>query len=514
MKLNTDNLLLQLILLSLLFACTKETEYPAFQEDTAHLRDSTFAPFYHGVASGDPLTDRVILWTRVTPQDSLPEINVAWEIATDERFENIVNRGTTITNPIKDYTVKVDAEGLDAGTSYFYRFHALGTSSMTGRTKTASTTTSEIRFGVVSCSNYEWGFFNSYGALAQENLDAIIHLGDYIYEYGPGSYGDSTIGRKHIPAKEIITLQDYRSRYSQYRLDKDLMAAHANHPFINIWDDHEVANNSYKDGAQNHQDDEGSYEERKQVARQVYYEWIPIREGDKHYRHFKFGNMADLIMLDERLEGRTYIADSLSDPSLADSSRTMLGMEQRNWFISQLRNSEAKWKVIGNQVIFSYLNWGHETFNINLDSWDGYPIEQQIIADVIKELDDVVFVTGDTHTAWAFEVTNKPFDSYNQETGDGAIAVEFGTTSINSANSNEMFADSLVRLHEQKIVGTEINPHLKWANMRDHGYLILSLQEDQATATWKFVETLTEPSLSIKEEKTLKVLSGEIKLRE
>ncbi|MEO1256112.1 MAG: alkaline phosphatase D family protein, partial [Bacteroidota bacterium] len=360
------------------------------------------------VSSGDPLYNQVIIWTRVTPQDSLPSVDVIWEVSKDDTFDEIIKTGTVSTNPSKDYTVKIDVEGLDAGSRYYYRFHALGKSSMTGKTMTASKDASNLKFGVVSCSNYDWGYFNSYGALATEELNAIIHLGDYIYEYAPGSYGDSTLGRAPIPNREILSLQDYRTRYSQYRLDKDLIAAHANHPFINIWDDHEIANNSYKDGAQNHQADEGSYEERKRIARQVYYEWIPIRENEKHYRKFEFGNLADLVMLDERLEGRTEIADSLSDPTLMDSSRTMLGMEQREWLIENIKVSDAQWKIIGNQVIFSYLNWGHATFNINLDSWDGYPIEQQIIANTLKEEENVVFITGDTHTAWAFEVTNKP----------------------------------------------------------------------------------------------------------
>lgn len=508
--------LLPIILLAFLSNCTQPEKYSPFVEDTAHLRDSSMAPFYHGVASGDPLYNQVIIWTRVTPADSLPDIDVVWEVSEDEGFAEIFKTGTVTTDPSRDYTVKIDVDGLEAGQSYFYRFHALGKTSITGRTKTASREPESLAFGVVSCSNYDWGYFNSYGALAKENLDAVIHLGDYIYEYAPGGYGDSTLGRAPIPNKEIITLQDYRSRYSQYRLDKDLIAAHANHPFINIWDDHEIANNSYKDGAQNHQPEEGSYEDRKRVARQVYYEWIPIREEDRHYRKFEFGELAYLLMLDERLEGRTYIADSLGDPSLQDSSRTMLGMEQRDWFIENLKISDAQWKVIGNQVIFSYLNWGHATFNINLDSWDGYPIEQQLIADVIKEdsIQNVVFITGDTHTAWAFEVTNKPFDEYNQETGEGAFAVEFGTTSINSANSNERFADSLVFAHEKKIVNSAINPHLKWANMRDHGYLVLKLDKDRATGEWKSMETIREPNHAIKETKVMWVNSGEVKLQE
>ena len=512
MKINLDKLSLSLLLLSLVLACTKTEKYPRLDEATAHLRDSTMAPFYHGVASGDPLYNQVIIWTRVTPKDSLPSINVVWEVSEDDSFIKIVRSGTATTDPSKDYTIKIDVDGLNEGTRYFYRFHALGESSITGKTMTASKNSQNIKFGVVSCSNYDWGYFNSYGALAAEELNAVIHLGDYIYEYAPGQYGDSTLGRAPIPNKEILTLEDYRSRYSQYRLDKDLIEAHANHPFINIWDDHEIANNSYKDGAQNHQPDEGSYEERKQIARKVYYEWIPIREGEKHYRKFNFGELVDLIMLDERLEGRTAIADSLGDPTLMDSSRTMLGAQQRDWFIENIKISDAKWKVIGNQVIFSYLNWGHQNFNINLDSWDGYPIEQQIISDVLKEVENTIFITGDTHTAWAFEVTNKPFDEYNKETSEGAFAVEFGTTSINSANANESFPDSLVLLHEKRIVNSDINPHLKWTNMRDHGYLVLTLNNERASAEWKSMMTLRKPSLEIKETKTMWVNSGEVKL--
>ncbi len=504
------------LFLVFILACGQPPSFPPFLEQTQHLRDSVLAPFYHGVASGDPLSDRVVIWTRVTPQDSVPTIKVAWEFSSDEDFSKLITSGEKKTGPERDYTVKVDVGGLAPGKSYHYRFKALGATSVTGSTRTASQQAEEVKFGVISCSNYEWGYFNAYGALANEELDAVVHLGDYIYEYGPGAYGDTTLGRTPIPDKEIVTLQEYRTRYSQYRLDPDLRAAHAKHPFINIWDDHEITNNSYKDGAQNHQEEEGSYEERKNVARQVYYEWLPIRESEKHYRKFSYGQLADLIMLDERLEGRTQQADSLQDPSLRDPDRTMLGAEQLDWLLTNLKASGARWKVIGNQVIYSYLNWGHATFNINLDSWDGYPIEQEKIAGTIKanDLSNVVFITGDTHTAWAFEATNKPFDGYNQETGEGAFAVEFGTTSISSANSNELFPIEAVLQHEQKIVNSPINPHLKFTNMRDHGYLVLTLTADKATSQWKFMKTIKEPDLTFKEIRTMWVNTGEVKLRE
>lgn len=505
------NLIQLLIFLGFISSC--QNSLP-FNEETSHLRDSELAPFYHGVASGDPLQDAVILWTRVTPEQQLPAIKIEWEISSTPDFEE-TRAGSIETSPEKDYTVKIDVNNLESGKTYYYRFKALGNYSTVGKTKTASSSNSEVKFGVVSCSNYEWGYFNAYTALAEENLDAIIHLGDYIYEYAPGRYGDTTLNRPSIPAKELISLKDYRTRYSQYRLDKDLQAAHASHPFINIWDDHEIANNSYKEGAQNHQDDEGSYEVRKAAAKKAFYEWLPIREHTNHYRKFSYGELADLVMLDERLAGRTFIADSLSDPTLQDTTRTMLGEEQLDWFTGQLLNSNARWKVIGNQVIFSYLNWGFPSFNINLDSWDGYPHEQQKIANLIQEnsIENVVFITGDTHSAWAFEVTNDPFKSYNPKTSEGAFAIEFGATSINSSNSNETTSDEEVIAHEEKITNSAINPHLKFSNMRDHGYLVLTLSEDKAEAEWKLLETTKERNSKISLVEKMWVRAGEVKLR-
>ena len=393
-------------------------------------------------------------------------------------FTEIVASGITQTGPERDYTVKIDVDqGLSPGTQYYYRFKALDGTSITGQTMTAPAEADQLKFAVVSCSNYEWGYFNAYARVAEEaNLNAVLHLGDYIYEYAPGVYGDTTIGRLNIPPHEIISLQDYRDRYAQYRLDPDLRAAHARHPFINIWDDHEITNNSYKTGAENHQPEEGDYQTRKAIARQVYYEWLPIRENDQHYRAFSFGQLAHLYMLDERLAGRTRQADSLTDATLLSTDRSMLGPEQLSWFTEQLRSSKAQWKLIGNQVIFSYLDWGFPGFSKNLDAWDGYPVEQEKIAAMLRteNIENVVILTGDTHSAWAFEATNKPFEAYDPRTGEGAIAVEFGVTSINSANSNERAPTDTVKEHEKKIVNSSINPHLKYANMRDHGLSIIA----------------------------------------
>ena len=293
-------------------------------------------------------------------------------------------------------------------------------------------------------------------------------------------------------------MADYRTRYSQYRLDPDLIKAHASHPFIVIWDDHETSNDTYMSGAQNHQvSSEGNFMDRKKSAMQAYYEWLPIRENIKPYRNFSYGNLVDLIILEERLEGRTKQANNLKDPSLYDSSRSMLGSIQLDWFLNKLKNSNAKWKVIGNQVIFSYLNYGREDFKINLDSWDGYPEEREMIASFIQNNDikNVVIATGDTHQSWAFEVHHLPF------TNKKAYAFEFGTPSISAGNSDERYfnapIDQIIE-HEKYITNSPMNPHLKYSNTRDHGYLILSFDNENVIAKWVYVNPLFNKSDSIK----------------
>lgn len=511
---NRAYLLFTFIVCCMLYSCqTKEVQpYAPIADPLNNLWDQSLAPFYHGVASGDPLQDAVIIWTKVTPKDSLPKLLGTWEVATDEAFTQLTSSGEYNTGPERNYTVKIDVTALAPGTTYYYRFEYDGSYSISGRTKTAPAATEELILGIVSCSNYEAGFFNAYGVLADnEDIDVVLHLGDYIYEYGVGTYGDSSTGRFHEPRHEIISLEDYRTRYAQYRLDENLRAAHQRHPFISIWDDHEIANDSYKDGAQNHQEDEGDYGVRSASARQAYYEWLPVRESNTLYRSFSYGDMAQLIMLDERLAGRSRPVDSLSSPDLDDPKRSMLGAEQMGWFQNELQSSTARWNIIGNQVIFSYLNWGFPTFNINLDSWDGYPVEQAQIIKFItsNELDNLVFVTGDTHSSWGLEVTNDPFDTYLTE---GAVALELGTPSINSGNSDERASTESVLVHESKIVTDSLNPQLKYTNMRDHGFMTLTLSENEGKATWYYVETVLAPNPNFKVGKEMRFVRGEQKL--
>ena len=439
------------------------------------------AIFQHGVASGDPLPDRVVIWTRVTPPERQDRVEVDWEFATDSLFESVLKYGKFTTGADRDFTVKLDINGLNPGTRYYYRFKSLGETSMIGRTKTAAQVAGEIKLAIVSCSNYEWGYFNAYGRIAEKkDLDAVLHLGDYIYEYGTRQYRDSTIERFVQPEHEIITLDDYRTRYAHYRTDPDLQAVHAAHPFITIWDDHEIANDSYKDGAQNHQQEEGDYVQRKEIARKVYYEWLPVRESEKLYRKISYGPLMDLIMLDERLEGRTKQLDSLRDPRFNDANRSMLGEVQLEWFKHTLSSSESKWKVIGNQVIYSDLR--NASGGRNLDSWEGYPIEKQKIARFFmdEKIKNTVWVTGDTHSSWAFETMVEPIS-------EEPFAVEFGTTSINSGNWGDGKTKEQVAEREKGILKN--NPHLKYTNQKDHGYLLLTINQNQVKADFMFVET-------------------------
>ena len=492
-------------------------------------------PFYHGVASGDPLADRVIIWTRVTP-DSLngAAVTVQWELATDPELTNVVKMGEVSTDADRDYTVKVDVTGLNAGTTYYYGFTALDRHSLTGRTKTTPTgDVDHLRFGVVSCSNFQSGYFNGYGRLADRNdLDAVVHLGDYIYEYGNfvENTGNPAVWDERVmePATEIVTLFDYRARFGTYHLDEDLIRLHQQHAMIAVWDDHEFANNSYTGGATNHQEGEGSWEDRKNASRQAYFEWMPVREQREEktvYRTVSYGSLADLIMLDTRIIGRDAQAPLTSDPSLLSPDRTMLGAEQKAWFLEQLGESTAKWKLIGNQVIFSEFNIGWSGALIGqpferaestfLDIWDGYPYERSQIVDFIRdeEIDDVVILTGDFHTSMAYEVVDPPvrvdfedgkpqynLADYDPETGAGAVAVEFASPSVASANFDET-TSPVIALALQNQLNRPLasslnlgsgnpNPHMKYVDLINHGYFVLDVREERVQADYFYTPVL------------------------
>jgi alkaline phosphatase D len=331
--------------------------------------------FLYGVASGDPLSDRVMLWTHAKVAGSDNPLTLDWEVATDNSFASVVSRGITSTGPESGFTVKVDATGLQPGTDYFFRFRCNGSNSPVGRTRTLPTgTPSAVRLAVMSCSNYPAGYFNVYGAVASSDAQYAVHLGDYIYEYAANGYASASaasLGRVSVPANETISLQDYRTRYAQYRTDPDSKVLHARMPLIAVWDDHELANNAWKEGAENHNPaTEGSYAARRAAAQQAYHEWMPIRTGNDRgviYRSFNFGSLLTLHMLDTRSIGRDQQIEvtALLNPattaqaqaSFASPTRQLLGTTQLQWLQSGLAQSTATWQVLGQQVLMSRMEF-------------------------------------------------------------------------------------------------------------------------------------------------------------
>ena len=439
--------------------------------------DPRLWPFYHGVASGDPLPNQVIIWTRVSPWNTALPVSVDWAMATDTAISNVVQSGTVTTDDSHDFTVKVDVMGLQPNTWYYYRFTMDGRKSLTGRTRTAPVgEVDSLRFAVVSCSDYVDGYFHGYQKIVERNdIDAVLHLGDYIYENG----SEGSIGRPHDPPNRTVALDDYRQRYSQYRLDGDLRCIHQMYPFINVWDDHEIANNAWKNGAEAHDlPDDGLYAHRKRMAVQAFYEWIPIRNPDpadstRIYRSFEWGNLLDLIMIDTRHVARdSQVTGGLID----DPTRYMLGPDQLNWLSQEMQTSPAQWKIIGQQVMMAPLEIPF-VGPLATDSWDGYRAERDRFYDTIlvKNIDNIVVLTGDIHSAWA----------NNLESGNTPVGVEFIVSSITTMNSPFAVSQTIIQA---------ANPHIKYANISDHGYTILTIDSSHAQADYYFVGDIEDPN--------------------
>lgn len=465
--------------------------------------DETLAPFYHGVASGDPTQNAAIIWTRITLTTPSKTIPIRWEISLNPNFKTIEQTGEQSTTINDDYTLKIDVENLKPGTEYFYRFQHKEATSITGKLQTLPLVSDKMKIAFASCSNYEWGHFNAYGAMANdEDIDLIVHLGDYIYEYGTGTYGDTSLGRTNVPLQELISLQDYRTRYALYRLDKNLIRAHQNKPFITTWDDHEIANNSYMDGAENHQDStEGEWSSRKNVGIQAYYEWMPVRAPkEKLYRSFSIGNLINLVILDTRISGRTAQIYDHENVEYQDQSRSILGQPQYNWLTSVLKENH-KWKIIGNQVPLGPMlvptEEGHHPY---MDGWDGYPSERNKLLNFIADnkIDNLIFMTGDYHSSFALETP----------LGTKTIASEFIVPSINSSNYDE-HTDSATVLRAQDGY-LQLNPHIRHCNLTDHGYVNLTIKKEHVYAEFIYLESVDSFNLSLKPSVDFIVPSGKI----
>ena len=519
--------------------------------------------FLHGVASGDPLKDRVILWTRITVDDQTVRPEVIWDISLDQNFTQIINTGKVQTSLAQDFTVKVDANKLRSNQKYFYRFRFGNVISAIGQTKTLPETTSSVQFAVCSCSNYPAGYFHVYREMAKQEVDVVIHLGDYIYEYGQDGYATEDakkLGRLLASDnnKEIIKLDDYRKRYALYRGDVDLQALHQRHPFIVIWDDHELTNDTWKEGAENHQADEGSFVDRKLAALQAYFEWMPIRPIAQNdhlniYRQFDFGSLVQLSMLDTRIIARdkqleyfNYMTAAGLDvhrfqTDLTLPTRTLMGYAQREWLQKKLEQSTAIWNVLGQQVLMSKmlvpaellmslaaitsgnasaealskmsaqiaelvnlkvrLLKGDPTLSVgekarittvapyNLDAWDGYYAEREIIYATLKKLNKkVVVLSGDTHNAWSSDL--------HTQSGDN-VGVELATSSVSSPGMEKYLNIPLAQLQQFEMAFTTLIDELNYTNLNQRGYLKVSFTEQRMVSEWIFINTIKDQQFQV-----------------
>jgi alkaline phosphatase D len=477
--------------------------------------------FQHGVASGDPLATAVVIWTRISVvRGAADDVEVEWALAADPDFVSVVASGVAATNEEVDHTVKVDVGDLEPGTTYYYRFTALGEGSPIGRTRTARAgATDRLRFALVSCSNYPYGFFNAYAAIARRaDLDAVIHLGDYIYEYAEGDFGvGAALGRAPDPPGETLSLDDYRRRHALYKSDADLQEAHRQHPFIAVWDDHEVANDAWREGAENHEPEEGSFAERKAAAIRAYFEWMPVRQpasGDALlYRSIRFGDLADLVLLDTRHAGRDQpVADACDAASIADPTRQLLGATQESWLLDELARSVAqgtRWRLIGQQVmmgqLINVLLPGNCPFSA--DQWDGYaPARARLLTALADNaIDNVVVLTGDIHSSWAHELALTPFDgaTYDPASGSGSVAVEIITPAVTSPG-----IDDPVVAAQFAAAALDSHPHIKYVDLYRRGYTLVDIDAERIQAEWYHVATIQERRADEELAATLTVASG------
>lgn len=539
--------------------------------------------FKHGVASGDPLASAVILWTRVTPESGQSNAGVTWQIAIDEAFTRVVKDGVVTTNASKDFTVKVDATGLSADTNYFYRFMIGDTTSPVGKTKTLPTgSVDQVRFAVFSCANYPAGYFNVYAEAAKRaDFDVSIHLGDFIYEYGRtdiqkdrqgniildpntgeplvgdayASENAATLDREVLPEGETISKDQYRARYAQYLTDPDLQALQAAAPMIAVWDDHEIANDAYIDGAENHDDSEGDYNEREMTAMMVWHEWMPTRTPAVNiiYRQFDFGNLVSLHMLDTRVYGRDkqldyvdyFTADGGIDAArftaaLSDQNRQLLGGVQAGYLQTNMASSTATWQILGQQVLMGRMNipapillnffnpqagvtvdqyaaltqkaqQAPETLTdeekavlaqpkipYNLDAWDGYAYAREVVLGTARQLNkNLVVLAGDTHNAWANDL--KDIDG-NQ------VGVEFATSSVTSPGFEEYLSNTNPQFLSAAL--PQLVDDLQYADTYQRGYIHLTVKQQTCQSDWIYVDKIDATDYTAVVGNSMQVKSG------
>jgi len=509
----------------------------------------TVQNFSYGVASFDPSNSGVIIWTRYTTAN----IEIIWEVSTQSDFSSILRTGKITTETSRDNTLAIELTELEADQKLYYRFISTSDNSISvvGETITLPTDATQAKLAVCSCSNYQAGLFNAYDAMANSDADIIVHLGDYFYEYGAGGYGSTAenafLNRSHEPEGEIISLDDYRTRYKQYRSDTSLQLAHQKKPFICVWDDHEIANDTYKEGAENHDEaTEGSFEVRKQNALQAYSEFLPFSrisadDNSLIYRSVNIGNLVNLVLMDTRLIGRDKqlsITDYFTatdfdavafQTALSDPNRSILGTEQRDWVISEISNSSAKWQVLGQQVLMGKMNvpaellttFGSPNFAAiltelvtiklrhinndptltpeeiarvtsvipyNLDAWDGYPVDREIIYGALNGK-KIVTLAGDTHNAWQNTLI---------AAGGSEVGTELATSSVSSPGFETYLGATVT---PELIAGfqeamTTLIDNLNYFDASRRGFMMTTFTSTEVTSEWIFVDTLLSTSYS------------------
>ncbi len=494
------------------------------------------ALFAHGVASGDPRPSSVVIWTRVTPTSastpgsgSGPVVPVQWQVSTNPRFRRVVRSGRVRTGPGRDHTVKVDVTGLRPDTWYYYRFAYDGRRSRVGRTRTApaaSAAPSHVRLGVVSCANLQAGWFSAYRHLAdRDDLHAVLHLGDYLYEYAPGEYGYGRAEvdiRPHEPPREILVLADYRQRHAQYKRDPDLQRLHAKYPFIVTWDDHESANDAYDSGAENHDEGEGEWSARRAASHRSYDEWMPVRmegtaalgDGTALYRRLQYGTLVELSMLDLRTYRDQQLAAQV-DPESADPERSITGRAQMDWLKESLTRQATQWKLVGNPVMIAPVTFAgvprefvtpvNDTVGLlppdgvpyNVDQWDGYTDDRREVFEHLRDngVTDTLFVTGDIHSGWACDL---PADKATYAASRNSVAVEFVATSVTSNNLKDITGTPRRTTSVAVEEGLKANnPHVKYLNFDDHGFSVLDITPKRAQMDWFIIGDRAEKSTGL-----------------
>jgi alkaline phosphatase D len=498
--------------------------------------------FTHNVASGEPGSDSMLLWTRYVSASGAPS-KVRAEISESRDFAKVVSGGQMITGPWRDHTVKITVDGLNPGTTYYYRFIGPdGAISPIGRTKTLPVgKAGKFNIAIFSCANLGFGFFNAYGhAAARSDIDLVLHTGDYLYEYSRGGYDNgSELAKRIFPETEMLNLADYRLRYVSYRADPDLQALHAAFPVIPNTDDHEGANDAWEGSAQNHQPDEGDWTNRKNAAMQVWREWMPV--GEQPWKSYEIGDLATFFRTDTRMIARSRPHDygtilrsgdanaalaAFRDGAWQDPAATMMGTEQESWLAHAFRAAAREkkvWHLLGVGTNIGYnstppdaLDWldpgaadrakgyfragiaaGKAGLPYNLDNWGGYPQAKSRLLSAAQSVDaNLVAVTGDSHNGWAFDLIE----------GGRAAGVEFGGHSVTSPG-----IESATRSQDQAKIAKALianSKELRWADTSNRGYMLLSLTPQAATNEWVFVDTVKTRNLTAKVGNRMKVRPG------